>query len=135
MKKVFLLLLFALVVVLMIASACAQAPEEPPPPEEGIRIEVSRQGFNGTPGEFRLAVEEGQEVEITFVYGDNDFPENNPHIIAIPDYGINTSVLDENNPEVTVRFTAKEIGEVAFLCTKVDCVGHTNLLGGILVIE
>ncbi len=137
MKKVVFMLVL-LIGVLVVVSACGQSqPEETPPPQKegAIRVEVSRNGFNNTPGEFRLEVEDGREVEITFVYGDSDFPQNNPHIIAIPDYGITTGVLDENNPEKTVRFTASTAGEVTFMCSKVDCVGHTNLLGGILAIE
>ncbi len=96
---------------------------------------VLQYGFNNTAGEFRVEIEEGQKVEITLIYGDGDFPQNNPHIIAIPDYGIAPFTIDRENPEETVRFTAKEAEEVAFMCTLVTCVGHTNLQGGILVIE
>ena len=122
--------------VLLLTSSCAQ-PGEAPPPQGGetIRVEVSRKGFNNTPGEFRLEVEEGQEVKIIFVYGDGDLGQNNPHIIAIPDYGLNTGVLDQDNPEATVSFTAASTGEVAFMCAQVTCVGHTNMQGGIIVIQ
>jgi hypothetical protein len=121
--------------VLLLASSCAQPAAAPPPQEEGtIRVEVSRFGFNKTPGEFTLEAEAGQEVEIIFVYGDGDFSENNPHIITIPDYGIENVFLDKDNPEVTVSFPARA-GEVAFMCTLETCVGHTNLQRGILVIE
>ncbi len=41
---------------------------------------------------------------------------------------------DEDNPEETVRFTAKT-GEAAFMCTLITCVGHTNLQGGIIIIQ
>lgn len=109
------------------------------PQEEGsFRVEVSLNGFNNTPGEFRLEVEEGQEVEITFVYGDYDLPVNNPHIIAIPDLGITPFILDQNNPEFTVSFTAPKVGEVtlfSFMCTQIACAGHNNLLGGTIVIQ
>lgn len=138
MKKV-ILLLFVLIGLLVVASACGQSqppPEVSPSQEEGeSRVEVSRRGFNNTPGEFRLEVEEGQEVEITFVYGDNDFSENNPHIIAIPAFGIATGIIDRENPEDTVRFTANKTGEVSFMCTEAACIGHTNLQGGIIVIQ
>lgn len=137
MKKIALLLVL-LVGILVAVSACgqSQSEEKPSPQEEGnFRIEVNRRGFNGAPGEFRLEVAEGEEVEITFVYGDNDFPQNNPHKIIIPDYGIETSVIDENNPEVTVHFTTSGQGEVIFMCSNTECVGHTNLLGGIIVIK
>ncbi len=132
------LLLLMLAGLLLVVSSCTQSqlPEVSPPQEKGsFRIEVSRRGFDSTAGEYRLEVEEGQQVEITFVYGDKDFSQNNPHIIAIPDLGITTDPIDQQNPEATVHFTAGNTGEVAFVCTKVDCVGHTNLLGGILVVE
>ena len=133
-----ILLAAVLVSIVVVASSCSQTQptETSPLQEEGkFRVEVSRNGFDNTQGEFRLEVEEGQEVTITFVYGDGDFPQNNPHIIAIPDYGIDTGVLDENNLEVTLRFTASKDGEVSFICTEISCVGHPNLQGGIIVIQ
>ena len=60
---------------------------------ETIRIEVSHNGFNQTPGEFQIEVEAGQEVAITFVYGDEDLLDNNPHRIFIPDFKIATDIL------------------------------------------
>ena len=137
MKKVFLVFL-VLAGLLTVVSACGQPqpPDKSPPQEKGsFRVEVSRRGFNNTPGEFRLEVEQGQEVEITFVYADLDFSQNNPHVIAIPAFGITTRILDENNPEDTVRFTASTTGEIVFKCIETACVGHTNLKGGIIVIQ
>ncbi len=136
MKKVFLLM-SVLVGILVVVSSCTQSqpPQTPSNQEKGtFQIEVSRHGFNDTPGEFRLAVEEGQEVEITFVYGDEDLSQNNPHIITIPAYGITTATLDKENPEDTVSFTASKSGEVSFMCT-LYCVGHTNLRKGSIVIQ
>lgn len=129
-----LLLLAVLVILTVVAGACGQSPA-PLEEQEGIRIEVSRNGFNGKGGEFRIEVEEGQEVEITFVYGDDDFPQNNPHIIEFPDLGVKTGTIDRDNLEETVRFTAGETGEVRFLCTLTDCVGHANLVRGMMHIE
>ena len=76
-----------------------------------------------------VPIKDDQEVEITFVYGDNDFSQNNPHQILIPDYDIETGVIDENNPEVAVRFTAGGHGEVIFICSNAACAGHSNLGG------
>jgi len=101
---------------------------------EPIRIEVSRHGFNQTPGEFRLEVEAGQEVVITFVYGDGDQSDNNPHRIFITGYNIFSAVLDRGNQESTVRFTANETGEVSFMCV-LSCVGHDNLQKGTITIQ
>jgi len=86
--------------------------------KESFRVKVSRSGFNNTQGEFRLEVEEGQEIEITFIYGDSDFYQNNPHVIVIPAFGITTGILDQENLEATVRFTASNTGEVRFMCTQ-----------------
>ena len=93
------------------------------------RVEVNQNGFNGIPGNLHLNVEEGQEVEITFVYKDDSLPGNNPHNIASPEYGIETGTLDKNNPEITLRFTANETGEVIFYCITPECIGHHNLHG------
>ncbi len=75
------------------------------------------------------------EVEITFIYGDDDLSVNNPHIITIPAFGITTDILDEENPEVTLSFTASDTGEVRFMCAQRMCDGHSNLQGGIIVIQ
>ena len=136
MKKVFLLM-SVLVGILVVVSSCTQSqpPQTPSTQEKGtFRVEVSRHGFNDTPGEFRLEVEEGQEVEITFVYGDDDLSQNNPHIITIPTYDISTATLDTENLEDTVSFTASKGGEVSFMCTQY-CVGHANLRRGSIVIQ
>ncbi len=131
------ILLFVLVGLLLVVTSCGQSqPAETPPSHEHekatFQVEVSRNGFNNMPGEFQLEVEAGQEVEITFVYGDGDFPQDNPHVIAIPGYGIEDVVLDKDNPEKTVSFTAGA-GEVVFKCTTITCVGHTNLQRGLIV--
>lgn len=120
----------SVLVGILVLSSCAQSRQvETPPPqeEESFRIKLSRWGFNNIPGEFLLEVEEGQEVEIIFVYGDSDLSQNNPHIISAPDYGITTGILDEENPEVILRFTATETGAVAFMCVLPECIGHHNL--------
>ncbi len=98
MVAVILLLPLLAIAASLEGKASAQAGNGP------IRIEVSRFGFNYTPEEFRPEVEVGQEVVITFVYG--DLPQQNPHRIFISGYNIQTDILDRENPEITVRFTA-----------------------------
>jgi hypothetical protein len=131
MKKVYLLFLAVLcLLVLVVSCTQSQAPET-----STLRIEVSRHGFNNEAGGPRFEVTKGQEIEIIFAYGDNDFSQNNPHIIAIPSLNISTGIFDENNPEETIRFTPGQTGEVRFMCTQGGCVGHTKLQGGIIVIQ
>jgi len=101
-----------------------------------FKIEVTKNGFKNTSettsGELRLEVKEGQEVEITFVYAD-DTSSDNPHIIYIGGYKIQTETLSKNNPEVTVKFTANKTGEFPISCIK-ECAGHQNLQSGKLVV-
>ncbi len=99
-----------------------------------IRIEVSRHGCNQTPGEFRLEVEAGREVVISFVYGDDDLPGNNPPQIFITGYNIPSDVLDQENPEIIMRFTPDSSGEVSFMCI-LYCTGHENLQKGRITIH
>lgn len=97
-----------------------------------FRVEVSKNGFNNTSEELRLEVQEGQEVEITFVYAD-DASNDNPHIIYIGGYKIQTEILSKDNPEITVKFTANKTGEFPITCI-MECAGHHNLQGGKLVV-
>ncbi len=137
MKKV--LLLLALAGVLLAVSSCggsqpaAESPETHAEDVATFRVVVSRDGFDDTDGLFELEVEQGQEVEITFVYGDDDFVQNNPHVIIIPDYDIETAPIDENNPEETVCFTVIGFGSISFKCSNLTCVGHPKLQGGQIV--
>ncbi len=124
--------MIAVLVSILVVSSCAQPqPEEVSPPQEKetLRVEVSRYGFNGNPGEFRLKVEEGQEVTIVFIYGYGDLLEDNPHIIGAIDYDIDTGLLSQTNPEITLSFIAKETGEIVFACIRPQCTGHHNLHG------
>lgn len=101
--------------------------------KSAIRIEVSQYGFNNLSGESRLEVMAGQEIEITFVYGDTDLSYDNPHVIFITGYNIKTDTLDRENPEVTVRFIADRSGEINFMCILV-CTGHDELQRGSIMI-
>lgn len=129
---------FALILVagLVLVGCGQEPPPAPTPPLETatFRVEVSRNGFNRTPGDFPLTVKQGQEVEITFVYGDTDIP-NNPHTVTIPSLAISTDIIDENNPQETLRFPAPRPGEILFMCGVPECNGHADLVGEKVVVE
>lgn len=97
--------------------------------EEGpIRIEVNENGFNNTSGEFLIEAEFGQEIEIVFIYAENT-SKDNPHLIYISEYNILSDTLNQDNPEITVKFIANKFGIFSFNCI-LDCAGHRNLQGG-----
>ena len=98
-----------------------------------FRVEISEKGFNNSPDELRLEVVEGQAVEITFVYAEDASQDNNPHIFFVVGYKIQTDILDKDNPEVTVKFTADKTGEFPIACI-MDCAGHNNLQNAKLVV-
>lgn len=97
-----------------------------------FRIEVTKNGFNGTSEELRIEVEEGQEIEIIFEYID-DTSFDNQHIIYISDYNTRTDVLGKDNPEVSLEFTANKTGVFYITCI-LNCTGHNNLRGGNLLV-
>ena len=132
MKKGFLLMPVLLVSILVISSCAQPQPAEVSPLEVApLRVEVSRYGFDNAPGAFRLEVEEGQEIEVTFVYGYGDLSGSNPHIISALGYDIDTGLLSQENPEVTLSFIAEETGEIVFECIRTQCTGHHNLHGDV----
>lgn len=98
-----------------------------------FRIEVSENGLNNIEGKLRVVVEQGQEVEITFVYADVTSYDNQ-HILYIGGYKIKTDILSRDNPEVTVKFTANKAGEFSITCI-LECTGHQNIQSGILVVQ
>ena len=101
-----------------------------------FRIEVSENNFKNTSentsGELRIEVQQGQKVEITFVYAD-DTSIANQHIIFIGGYKIQTKILSKDNPEITVKFTANKTGEFLITCIN-ECAGHKNLQSGKLIV-
>ena len=110
----------------------ADTPEKSETGEDPYRIEVSMRGFNGKP-RMELLVNEGQDVEITFVHADYSLPDN-PHPIAVPGLGISTETLTQENPEETIRIGTPEPGRYRIVCDDPSCVGHGTLINGTLVV-
>ncbi len=94
---------------------------------------VSRNGFNGTASTVDLTVHQGDWVQITFVYGDSDLSYNNPHVIAIEGYSLQTAVISKSNPSSTIQFVADRTGIFRIYCNLL-CNGMSNLQSGALVV-
>ena len=106
----------------------------PPPstlPPASFTVTVSADGFNGSGGDLFLPVTLGQQVQITFVYGDTALADDNPHEISIAGYDL-TARLSKSQPQATVTFVANETGEFNFACMNEDCQGHRRLQRGFI---
>lgn len=109
--------------------------------EKQFTIEVSRNGFrvldgpiHQMKGETHLAINQGDQVTITFIYADTDYEKNNPHRIAIGRMRVDSGILDAENPRRTVNFIARRDGEALFRCVKL-CEGHKRLQDGRLMVQ
>jgi hypothetical protein len=91
-------------------------------------VSVSRRGFE-VQGGAALALRQGDVVRITFRYGDADLPQDNPHVVAVIGYSVQTPVLNRANREATVEFVATRAGTFRIACT-IPCQGMENLTAG-----
>ncbi len=94
-------------------------------------IIVGHDGFNHTSGPLTIQVNQGDNVTIKFVYGDANFTYNNPHVIRIEGYNIQTHVLDKKAPVQLLSFTVGQTGRFVIHCI-VPCFGMENLQNGAL---
>ncbi|HET7768022.1 MAG TPA: hypothetical protein VFN74_04550, partial [Chloroflexota bacterium] len=88
-------------------------------------IVVSERGFDPPV----LDVPEGQQIELTFVYGDGHLPDDNPHVMRIEGLNIESGEIGRSTPQTTVTFTASQSGEIKYVCA-IRCVGHGRLRDG-----
>ena len=93
---------------------------------------VSSQGFNGSSNTLNVAVSQGDQVEITFVYSDPGV--DTAHEIAIEGYNVHTAVISNSNPTSKMQFVAGQAGTFLIHCT-IPCVGMENLQNAWLVVK
>ncbi len=98
-----------------------------------IRVEITDGGFNGNPGEFVIQVQQGQQVELTFVWAQQAHPQDT-HIIELRGYGLETKELSYYEREDTIKFVADKPGTFDFLCV-VECDIHKSLQRGQLKVS
>lgn len=109
-----------------VAAAAAQAGNQ-------HRVLVGHAGF-AVEGGAPLAVRAGERVTLTFVYNDKDLDYDNPHRIYLPTLDLQTDLLSQDNPEVTVSFVATESGQIPFKCVE-QCQGHKALQDGYIEVS
>ncbi len=94
---------------------------------------VGSSGFNGSADPISLQVSQGDRVTIKFVYGDENLSFDNPHIVLMDGYNIQTGKIDRETPVQELTFTAGQVGSFHFHCA-LPCVGMENLQQGTLVV-
>lgn len=97
-------------------------------------LAVARTGFNGSSGGINLQVNQGDRIRINFVYGDGDLRQDNPHVVTIDGYNIETGEISKKNPIETVEFTAGQVGKFRLYCS-IPCLGMENLQQGMLEVS
>lgn len=93
---------------------------------------VSSHGFNGSSNTLNLAVSQGDQVDITFVYSDPTV--NTAHEMAIEGYNIRTTIIDQANPITKIQFVAGQVGSFLIHCI-IPCVGMENLQNAWLLVK
>lgn len=92
-----------------------------------LRVEVSREGLNGRP-DLVIEAEQGQRVEMTFVWADMAVPDN-AHLIYIKGYELSTDLLSSEHRTHTLSFVADAPGTFEVVCVW-PCEGHLEALQG-----
>lgn len=103
----------------------------------GVRdftVVVSASGFNGTANPLNIQVNQGDQVTIRFVYGDQGLSFDNPHKMRIGGYNIVTGNIDNQIPVQIVNFTASQVGRFQFICI-IPCYGMENLQQGFIIVS
>jgi len=101
---------------------------------KSFTVIVSSSGFNGSSNPFYLQVVQGDQVDVRFIYGDQDLSFDNPHKVLIGGYNIVTPDIDSQAPVQEVKFTANQVGSFQFYCI-IPCFGMNNLQNGYLVVS
>lgn len=122
-RRILWVLLCLMLLTTSLGGSVAAAGDSP----RAIRVVVSRNGFQPSV----IEVAEGEQVAITFVYGDTDLDYPNPHMIKLKDYGLQTAELSPDHPQQTLTFTVNKTGSFSMACVA-KCEGHQQLQDGII---
>ncbi len=95
-------------------------------------VKIDDDGFNGT-GEFTIEVEQGQLVELTFVWAHRAHTQEE-HIIVLEGYKLETGKINALHREDAIKFIAEKPGTFTFKCD-LDCDLHERLQKGHLKVK
>lgn len=99
-----------------------------------IRVEINDDGFNHNGGgDFNIDVEQGQVVELTFVWAGEKNP-NDEHIFVVDGYNLKSGKINSTQRETTLKFIADKVGTFNFKCD-IDCENHDLLQKGHLNVK
>ena len=90
-----------------------------------IRINIMDGGFDGSADDYNVEVEQGQLVEITFVWAHKAYVQDE-HIFVIDGYKLEAAKIDSSHKEATVKFVADKVGTFSIHCD-LECDAHSAL--------
>jgi plastocyanin len=94
-----------------------------------ITVKITDNGFE--PNSF--TVEQGQSVELTFVWAQVAHPDDE-HIITIDAYKLQSDKISSAHTQATVKFVASNTGTFTFKCD-IDCDLHSSLQHGQIIVK
>jgi len=98
-----------------------------------ITVTIDDAGFNGKPGDFTIEVDQGQLVELTFVWAHKGYP-NEEHVMVLEGYKLEWGQIDSQNRQATLKFIADKPGTFTFKCD-LKCDLHDYLQSGRLKVK
>lgn len=119
-------LLGLLCVVLPSPSMAAENPTR-------ITVQITDSGFNGKPDNLVIEVEQGAQVELTFVWAHQAYVQDE-HIMVLEGYKLETDKLTSQHREATLKFIADKPGTFGFQCD-IECDAHDYLQRGTLRVK
>ncbi len=133
LKMLLILMIIAVTSVTIMASTPGAQASTTSAQSRIFALRVGRNGINGTSGPLTITVQQGDAVKITFIYDDLDIPNDNPHIMEIDEYGVQTVQIGKSNPVTTIEFVADKAGTFSIFCN-IPCLGMEKLQRGRLVV-
>ncbi len=98
-----------------------------------IRVEINDGGYNGNAEDYTVEVEQGQAVELTFVWAQQASPQDE-HILFLDGYRLESDKINAQHRETTLKFVANQPGTFNFRCT-LNCAAHAVLQRGYLKVK
>ncbi len=95
-------------------------------------ILITDSGFDSNAS---IVVNQGDQVQLTFVLKYNSSDPLNHHVIAIDGYNLKTPDINPAHPTASLTFTASNAGTFSIYCDTPDCPIHGLMVSGQIEVD